>query len=94
MCPTALSRKEKKLSNVHIVHWSKIFEIHLIEPTNAFGLKTLSGKELEPVVSLLLSLDRHTITISWGKLFLRQTTSHHSYMTAHPLWWHRGPLHT
>ena len=22
MCPTALGRKEKKLSNVHIVHWS------------------------------------------------------------------------
>ena len=21
MCPTALGRKEKKLSNVHIVHW-------------------------------------------------------------------------
>ena len=50
-------------------HWNKVFEIHLIEPTNVFGLKTLSGKELEPVVSLLLSLDRHTITISWGKLF-------------------------
>ena len=50
-------------------HWSKVFEIQLIEPTNVFGLKTLSGKELEPVVSLLLSLDRHTITISWGELF-------------------------
>ena len=50
-------------------HWSKIFEIYLIEPTNVFGLKTLSGKELEPVVSLLLSLDRHTITISWGQCF-------------------------
>ena len=50
-------------------HWHKVFEIHLIEPTNVFGLKTLSGKELEPVVSLLLSLDRHTITISWGELF-------------------------
>ena len=74
-------------------HWNKVFEIHLIEPTNDFGLKTLSGKELEPVVSLLLSLDCHTITISWGEL-LRQTTSHHSYMTAHPLWWHHGPSHT
>ena len=50
-------------------HWNKVFEIHLSEPTNVFGLKTLCGKELEPVVSLLLSLDRHTITISWGKLF-------------------------
>ena len=39
------------------------------EPTNVFGLKTLGGKELEPVVSLLLGLDRHTITISWGQCF-------------------------
>ena len=50
-------------------HWNKIFQIHLIEPTNVFGLETLSGKELEPVVSLLLSLDGHSITISWGELF-------------------------
>ena len=49
-------------------HWDKISDA-FVEPTDVFGLETLSGKELEPVVSLLLSLDSHSITISWGELF-------------------------
>ena len=44
-------------------HWDKISDA-FVEPTDVFGLKALGGKELEPMVSLLLRLDRHTITIS------------------------------
>ena len=44
-------------------HWDKISDA-FVEPTDVFGLKALGGKELEPMVSLLLRLDRHTVTIS------------------------------
>ena len=65
MCPTALGRKEKKLSNVHIVHWR---EMHNAASNLKTHLLTHSGDKPHKCMqcnypfTLAQALSKHIMT--------------------------------
>ena len=65
MCPTALGRKEKKLSNVHIVQWSSLGDCRSeyiivlndimqcqLSPSKDFQIIVLYTTQFKPIVYL------------------------------------------